>query len=489
MTILQHDALEVCLQALETGASIDDCLALYPNFTQELIPVLEAAQEARSLSVEHVPVDAMIRSRTRMLGRANEFKEKGRIGLIIMRLPRVAVATFIALLFLILSSSGLLVASAESLPGDTLYPLKRAVEDVRIRMTPGEDQKKTIEAGINHLRLLEVNELIKLGKVQRSTFEGVVEETSHDRWIVSGIPVFVNAHTKLIGDIKIGNLVEIDGETTSEGWIDAHEIILREYEFIGEVQSVDENQWMISGVAFIITKDTRLTSGINLGDIVIVLVRTDPDENFYALAIIRVPHSSMSPIEELSEDDFIDDSGHDEDINISGVIDELNSEYLIIDGHVIYINDRTEIEDDIQVGDYVEIQILIDQVGSWFAEQIEWGDPDNEDNEITDENYDIDDDAEEDDVLDDDHQESEDVTDDEEDSGDSEDETDDLDHSDDIDESDEDSSENDGSAESSGLEDDESQDGSGDEGSESLEEEDSDDESDDSIDESEETDK
>jgi hypothetical protein len=48
------DALEVCLQALQTGVDLESCLGLYPQLG-ELRPLLESAVLARGLAVETVP--------------------------------------------------------------------------------------------------------------------------------------------------------------------------------------------------------------------------------------------------------------------------------------------------------------------------------------------------------------------------------------------------------------------------------------------------
>ena len=45
--------------------------------------------------------------------------------------PALTVLAVIALL--VMSSNGLLIASAHSIPGDTLYPLKRSVESTQLR--------------------------------------------------------------------------------------------------------------------------------------------------------------------------------------------------------------------------------------------------------------------------------------------------------------------------------------------------------------------
>jgi hypothetical protein len=58
-----YEALEVCLNALETGADIEAVLNLYPQLADELRPLLEASVQARSLALPAVPEAVMQRER------------------------------------------------------------------------------------------------------------------------------------------------------------------------------------------------------------------------------------------------------------------------------------------------------------------------------------------------------------------------------------------------------------------------------------------
>ena len=71
-----YDALEVCLRLMDEGASLDECLARYPLLSEELRPTLEAAYAAQCLTETVVPLEAMNRSRTRLLGKAAQLRKE-----------------------------------------------------------------------------------------------------------------------------------------------------------------------------------------------------------------------------------------------------------------------------------------------------------------------------------------------------------------------------------------------------------------------------
>jgi hypothetical protein len=288
MTDRLFNALEVCLEALDTGASIENCLQLFPELAGDLRPSLEAALAARSLAVVNVPADAMNRTRTRLLGRAAQLRGKKSPHFLWLRVPRIAISALLIVLVLFLTSGGLLVASAKSLPGDSLYSVKQVVETLHVQFTPSREQKHIIEHIYQKQHIEEVQQLIALDRVQKVTYEGIVETVSPEQWIVDGIPVSVSTQTVIIGHVESGRLVEVEGITRPDGWVEAHEIHLREYEFSGQVESMGTDQWIVSGIPLQITSDSQIGPGIHLNDPVLVLVRSEDDDLIYTLAILNI---------------------------------------------------------------------------------------------------------------------------------------------------------------------------------------------------------
>ena len=122
-----YQALEICLQALEHGADVESCLALFPAMADDLRPILTAALQARSGAVADVPADAARRGKARVLQAAAEMREQTAVapaalalrhwqkGLIGTRLFRLAVTTAAMLAFLLTGGTGLVSASSSAL--------------------------------------------------------------------------------------------------------------------------------------------------------------------------------------------------------------------------------------------------------------------------------------------------------------------------------------------------------------------------------------
>lgn len=281
-----YDALEACLEAVDKGATLEKCLEMYPGLADELRPTLSAAYAARSLTEMGVPVEAMNRSRTRLLGKAALMRNEKQPMRAWMGLPRLAVSLMLVIVLLAVSSGSLFAASAKSLPGDKLYPVKRAVENLRVQFAPSGVQKYEAETEYQQQRIGEIKELLTTGVKHSISYEGVVEKMAEASWIVSGIEVRLTADTVIIGQISVGMLVEVEGSTELDGYVSALEIHLREYQFSGVVDSIGRSEWVISGMRLKIIPETQIGPDIGVGEAVLVLARSDNDAEWRAMAIL-----------------------------------------------------------------------------------------------------------------------------------------------------------------------------------------------------------
>ena len=222
-----YEALEVCLQAIETGADIESVLKRYPQMIDELRPILETSLRAQSLATTSVPEDSMQRGRARVLQRAAEMRESARSSRqSIFAFPRLAVSLALALIF-ILSGTGLVRASNGALPGDNLYPVKRTWEDMRLLLVFSPESREELEDEFEQERLHEVDELLVEGRHETIAFAGLVTEQNGDQWLVSGIPVQITPDSKMPADpVTVGASVTVEGNTNLQGFVEADRIEL-----------------------------------------------------------------------------------------------------------------------------------------------------------------------------------------------------------------------------------------------------------------------
>ncbi|HLD92938.1 MAG TPA: hypothetical protein VI703_01870 [Anaerolineales bacterium] len=127
--MLEH-ALEDCLTRMRLeGATPEECLALYPEFREELAPLLLAAADIRSLESLKPRREFRARARTRLLAHIRSNPHHQAPQFTWNTSPAFRYGASLALLFVVLASSGTALAQ-KSLPGDSLYGWKLASENI-----------------------------------------------------------------------------------------------------------------------------------------------------------------------------------------------------------------------------------------------------------------------------------------------------------------------------------------------------------------------
>ena len=116
-------------------------------------------------SDEPTPPDVKERVRVRVLASAALTSSPGRAGRI-----RRAAATFAAVV--LLCTAGVGVASTRSLPGGTFYPVKRALEQLRLIIAPAEGQAD-VYVDIADERMREIERLLNAGASARALNQAV----------------------------------------------------------------------------------------------------------------------------------------------------------------------------------------------------------------------------------------------------------------------------------------------------------------------------
>lgn len=217
-------ALELSLQVLEHGGTVEECLSRFPSLALDLRPLLESALSARSISLPTIPGNAVTRGRVRVLNRAAQLRQGLRPRAHYPRAWRLAAIPLVVLAFLFLTGNGLIAASANALPGDALYPFKRTVEDIRLRLAPNLNVKAGIQKEISTRRIDETEILLSEQHVEPVDFEGQVSEQLPDGWLIAGIPVRVTLQTEVEGTLAIGAQVEVRGLTQSDGSVLAERV-------------------------------------------------------------------------------------------------------------------------------------------------------------------------------------------------------------------------------------------------------------------------
>jgi hypothetical protein len=336
---------------MQAGSSLEECLALYPHFAVELEPLLTTAALAQQMRRVHVPASASHRSRSLFLKKARDFERRPASILAGRGSPRLVLAAFSLLLVIFLSLNGLIVASAKTLPGDTLYAVKRAAETVRLQLVSNTEIKHRMENDYNLRRAVEVKELLALQRVEHISFEGRVDQIQGQRWVVEGILIHASEKTQRIGNIQTGDFIEVEGVTNPSGWIDADELHQRYFNLTGAIQAMSRSAWVVSGVELAIQKDTQFDPGLHIGDQALALVYSSDDGRFFARAILSYNPIPFQPFQ----------------IKFNGVIESIDGNLLIIDGRQVKLDAQTVLEGNLIPGVEVIVVSLVAQDGSLTA--------------------------------------------------------------------------------------------------------------------------
>jgi len=159
--------LDECFERiLVNDETIEQCLERYPEYAAELEPLLLTAT-ATNKAVDIAPSpEFKARARYQLRVEMASLDTKKR-RFFLTRQPRWAVAVVTALVVLLLGSGTVLAANSEStLPGNPLYPIKMATENVRLALTSSDSAKAELYATLVDRRTSEIGWLMDKGKTE-----------------------------------------------------------------------------------------------------------------------------------------------------------------------------------------------------------------------------------------------------------------------------------------------------------------------------------
>jgi hypothetical protein len=127
-----------------------------------------------------------------------------------------------------------------------------------------------------------------------------------------------------------------------------------EIEFFGAIESMGADAWTIGAMTFRATAATEIEDGLAVGDFVKVHARRQNDGSLWAREIER-------------EEDQQREGG---EVEFSGTLQAMGADAWTIDGMAVRVTAQTEIEDGIEVGDFVEVHMQVEADGSLVAREI-----------------------------------------------------------------------------------------------------------------------
>jgi len=234
--------LDDCLARLRQGESAADCLADYPQQAEMLRPALAAAAHIRQIPPPRPSETAVQTGRAHMFAAIEQQHEQFQIipvsfaGFLryakrklsdwtsakeIDNMKLAARMAIALVLVLVIGGAAAVTASAQTLPGDALYPVKRVVENVRLTLTGGEAARQAMETELTQERLREIKALMADGRQEIVELSGVLEKSVDGGWQVNGLQFQITAQTKIEGQLTAGQSVTVRIQTGSNGALTA----------------------------------------------------------------------------------------------------------------------------------------------------------------------------------------------------------------------------------------------------------------------------
>lgn len=354
MTDKLFDALEICLREMENGASLDAVLARYPSLAGELRPILQTAMQARSLRGNSDPSpDAVRRGRAKVLQHAAELREAKRAPRrrVIPMFQRLALSIGMTATFLA-SGTGLVGASANALPGENLYPVKRTWEDIQLLFTLNQDARDAVKSQFEVERLNEVSELIAEGRHELIEFVGIFSQTN-DGYFVSGVAILLPSGVTPPED---GTAVIVTGRTNAQGYVELETIgLMPEGVFVPLGAPLEIETHSGSGGS----ENNNSSEGEQNSN----ADSSNDDQQANSNETISGKSKSNENADLGSE------PKHRQEFEVEGVVESITDGSLILQGRTINFNSKV-VKGNLQAGVKVEIEGYFDDGGQFIVTKI-----------------------------------------------------------------------------------------------------------------------
>ncbi len=166
-----EEALADCLTEIEAGRkTVAECVALFPDIP-DLEDQLQAAQALRAWQAPTIRPEISRRLEARVRQRTLSRRSRNS-GFLALSLRWAVVFTLLAFLFV---SAGAVAASSNSLPGEVLYPVKRAAESAQLFLASPADRAALHTAFAGH-RLNEIAALAGRGPLKAEVLATLAAE-------------------------------------------------------------------------------------------------------------------------------------------------------------------------------------------------------------------------------------------------------------------------------------------------------------------------
>tara|TARA_B100000676_G_scaffold304913_1_gene358034 strand:+ start:3370 stop:4380 length:1011 start_codon:yes stop_codon:yes gene_type:complete len=213
--------LDECIDLiLNQNYSIKDCLVKYPELQNDLSQDLLLATSVNEKFKRTINEETKTKSKTLLLKKFNDKEKYQSISLnkisgkfvkaipsIISRWSSIAAAI---LIFSTIGTTTLVSASSDSNPDENLYPVKRAVENMRLTLTFNSEKKNELRMGYSNKRIEEITSMANKGVFEK--IEILQQDLEKNIEIISNNDS-ETVKEKIFQELKEGFLTKEEAET------------------------------------------------------------------------------------------------------------------------------------------------------------------------------------------------------------------------------------------------------------------------------------
>jgi len=359
--------LDECLDALNQGERLEDCLARYPGQVEDLRTLLLLARRL-SLTPRHQPRPAVQNAGwQRFLARAEDMRLGGkpRPSINIGWKRPLAIAAALVLVA-VAAGGGTVYASQGVLPDSPLYPVKLASEDVRLWFTFDDAGKAELLLDQSRERTDEVMELLYDGKpIPGNVLSSLRSRNARAVRILEDRPeegaLLQRAHEQSAAQESLllglwGDLSQSAHDEYAEAVATLHNAQLRTDDVPGAVMPEDlaagvinitgsaqetvEGVWLIGGVEVRLDASTLGDVNLQTGQAVDVVAARGANGRLLALTVAATDRHEP-------QQQYV----------VSGALEEVSNDEVVIAGQRIAITENTLLKLRLQRGQAVEIKV------------------------------------------------------------------------------------------------------------------------------------
>jgi hypothetical protein len=382
-----ESVLDECLNQIAVGKAkaLDACVAEHPTLASELEPLLHLAVELETLREYEPPSPAALQAgKQKLLREAARLKALQEKQARARRLPlwpislqsllrrSTAVVALAAVLVVTLLGSGTIAASANSLPGDHLYAVKRMTEQFQLVFTLDRQAKEQLVQRLDERRREEAKAIATSHRVAEMSFRGRVESMDASSWTISGVAVSVSAETVVEGEVSTGAMVGVSVRSLSDGTLSAVRISAEPSEPAPQPTPSPTPEPTETAVPTPVPPTaippTSLPTRIEAKPTVV------PVEVVPTQTPSRVPTQTATPIPTATSIPPTPPPPREIKVRFTGIIDAISAQAWTVDGQTVRIDANTRIDESAgqaSVGGTATILALRQEDGSLLAIEIQ----------------------------------------------------------------------------------------------------------------------